>query len=78
MRFKLELFGWQMWFKQKKLNKTEIKKIEDYVSANNLVLEDSWWKIEGEFGMDVFDVEFVKPYGMMRILYLKYTTLMIF
>ena len=46
MRFKLELFGWQMWFQQKKLNKTEIKKIEDYVSANNLVLQDSWWEIE--------------------------------
>ena len=67
-----------MWFQQKELNKTEIQKIENYVSANNLVLEDSWWKIEGEFGMDVFDVEFVKPSGMMRILYLKYTTLMIF
>ena len=62
MRFKLELFGWQMWFQQKELNKTEIQKIEAYVSANNIALEDSWWEIEGEFGMDVFDVEFVKPF----------------
>ena len=62
MKYKLELFGWQMWFQQQELDQSEIQNIEDYVNTNNLVLEDSWWEIEGELGMDVFDVEFVKPF----------------
>ena len=31
MKYKLELFGWQMWFQQKELDHSEIQKIEDYV-----------------------------------------------
>ena len=62
MTYRLELYGWQMWFQQKELDQSQFQKIEDYVSTNNLILNDSWWEIEGELGMDVFDIEFVKPF----------------
>ena len=51
-----------MWFQQKELEQSEVDKIEAYLNSNNLVLEDCWWDIEGEFGLDVFEVEFVKPF----------------
>ena len=54
MKYKLELFGWQMWFQQKELDHSEIQKIENYVSTNDLVLEDSWWEIEGRIGHGFF------------------------
>ena len=62
MTYRLELYGWQMWFQQKELEQSEIDKIEAYLNSNNAVLEDCWWDIEGEFGLDVFDLEFVKPF----------------
>ena len=62
MKYKLELFGWQMWYQHKELDQSEIEKIEGYVRENDLVLDESWWEIEGELGLDLFDVEFVKPF----------------
>lgn len=32
MTYRLELYGWQMWFQQKQLEESEIDKIEAYLN----------------------------------------------